>query len=279
MCPTGLKLMERRKGYMDVEKFKGIIDEMAPHVRATTLHIWGEPLLHPRLFEMIDYCKRHPIKVEISSNATLLTEEKAKLLLKTNLDMLYLCMDGACKETYEKIRRKADFDETKANIKRFLNLKTISGSKKPYVNLQLVEMKLNKAEVERFKAEWVIPGVDDFNIKAFDSWGNQVDKINALKPEDKNVTLKRYHCPNLWYHAHIYWDGTLVCCDRDYDAKYPLGNVFLKGVMAAWNGESMRELRQQHIEGDLKDVPSCRKCTEWTWWKPSPFSARGNAPQ
>ena len=53
MCPTGRKEQVRKKGYMDFELFKSIVDEMAPHVKATTLHIWGEALLHPQIVEMI----------------------------------------------------------------------------------------------------------------------------------------------------------------------------------------------------------------------------------
>lgn len=44
MCPTGLKQVKRPKGYMDFDVFKAIVDEMAPQVKATTLHIWGEPV-------------------------------------------------------------------------------------------------------------------------------------------------------------------------------------------------------------------------------------------
>ena len=35
----------------------------------------------------------------------------------------------------------------------------------------------------------------------------------------------------------------------------------------------------KHVRGDLDDVPSCSKCTEWSWWKPSLFSSWGNIPQ
>ena len=49
--------------------------------------------------------------------------------------------------------------------------------------------------------------------------------------------------------------------------------------MKVWNGPKMAELRRKHLAKDLKDVPPCRACTEWSWWKPGLFTARGNAPQ
>jgi sulfatase maturation enzyme AslB (radical SAM superfamily) len=69
MCPTGRKEQVRKKGYIDFELFKSIVDEMAPWVQATTLHIWGEPLMHPKMFDMIDYCRKKGLRSEISTNA------------------------------------------------------------------------------------------------------------------------------------------------------------------------------------------------------------------
>lgn len=280
MCPTGLHVLERTKGHMKWDLFCRVIDEMAPHVQTTTLHIWGEPLLHPRLFDMVRYAREQGIEVSISTNATLLTEEKAEALMDAGLSEIYLCLDGMKAETYEAIRRKADFEVTKGNIERFIELRT-RRKNGPGTYVQIIEMEPTKEQTEEFRAFWTRPGVDRVNVKAFDSWGNQVKEINRLRSsEDDLPSLKgRYHCPLLWYHCHVYFDGTVTCCDRDYGAKYPLGNVAETGsVMGVWNGPKMQELRRKHLSKDLRDVPPCRSCTEWSWWKPTRFQARGNSP-
>jgi len=146
------------------------------------------------------------------------------------------------------------------------------------VNLQIVEMKPTAAEIEEFRRMWSIPGVNRINVKAFDSWGGQIENVNELRADRPDLPSPRWPCPNLWYHVHIYWDGTLVCCDRDFDALNPLGNV-ANGVMKAWNGPKMQELRRKHVEGRLEDVPSCSNCVEWAWWQPTPRGSWGNAPQ
>lgn len=282
MCPTGLHVLERDKGHMKWELFTSVIDEMAPHVKTTTLHIWGEPILHPRLIDMVRYARERGINVSISTNATLLTEEKARGLLDAGLSEIYLCLDGMTAETYEAIRRKADFEVTKANIERFIELREAFEGAGPRTYVQIIEMEPTKEQTEEFRRFWDRPGVDRVNVKAFDSWGNQVKEINQLRRDDEDrVSLKnRYHCPLLWYHCHVYFDGTVTCCDRDYGAKYPLGNVVESGgVMAVWNGPKMQELRRKHVERDVKDVPPCRACTEWSWWKPGPFTSKGNSPQ
>ena len=279
MCPTGLGLLTRSKGFMDYELFTQIVDEMAPHVQTTTLHIWGEPLLHPRIHDMMAYCGRKGLHSEISTNATLLSAESSRKILDAGLGAIYLCLDGATRETYERVRRRGDFEQTRDNILRFVEMKNRRGGG-PRVSVQIINIKPTAAEIEQFQDAWSIPGVDRVHIKAFDSWGDQVEQISELRADADRAVLpaKRFHCPNLWYHVHIYWDGTLVCCDRDYNALNPLGNV-RRGVMKAWNGPKMVELRRKHLEGRLDDVPSCGKCVEWAWWRPTLTSSHGNAPQ
>jgi len=280
MCPTGRKEQVRQKGYMDFDLFTAIVDQMAPHVQATTLHIWGEPLLHPRLFDMIAYCHAKGLRSEISTNATLLNEERARRILDAGLAAIYLCLDGMRPETYQAIRVNADYERTNANIRRFIELKQAGGYRLPFVNLQIIEMEKTMGEVDEFVRAWSLPGVDRINVKPFDSWAGQVTDINTLAPEDARVPARRYPCPNLWYHTHIYWDGRIAMCDRDFNLMFDLGNVRspdgVVRVLENWNGPKMQELRRLHVRNDLEHVSPCNTCVEWAWWKPGPFRSYGN---
>jgi MoaA/NifB/PqqE/SkfB family radical SAM enzyme len=282
MCPTGLKQVKRPKGYMDFDVFTAIVDEMAPYVKATTLHIWGEPLMHKRLFDMIAYCRQKGLRTEISTNATLLDERKAQGLLDAGLNVIYLCLDGFRPETYESIRVKGDYERTNANIHRFLALKAKGGYENPYVNLQIIQMERTMPEIDEFVAAWSVPGVDNINVKPFDSWGNQIDQISDLRADDPAgfVPQERYACPNLWYHVHIYWDGRIAMCDRDFNILYDLDSVISPDgrveVMKNWNGPKMQELRRLHVDGQADTVSPCDKCVEWAWWRPRLFRGYGN---
>ncbi|MCD6289017.1 MAG: radical SAM protein [Anaerolineae bacterium] len=277
MCPTGRGEITRPKGFMDFDLFKRIVDEMSPWVKTTTLHIWGEPLLHKRIFDMIAYCNEKGLRSEISTNATLLDEERAKRLLESGLSVIYLSLDGMRPETYQAIRVQADYERTNENIRRFIQMKREGGYKAPFVNLQIIQMKQTQDEIEEFVRAWSIPGVDRINVKPFDSWAGQIEEVNELRSDDPSEFMpeQRYPCPNLWYHVHIYWDGSLAMCDRDYNSLFPLGNV-KDGVMKAWNGPRMQELRRLHVTNQLQDVAPCNKCSEWAWWRPTPFSSHGN---
>jgi MoaA/NifB/PqqE/SkfB family radical SAM enzyme len=280
MCPTGRQEQVRRKGIMDFDLFRAIVDEMAPHVQATTLHIWGEPLLHPRLLDMIAYCRTKGLRSEISTNATLLNEERSKQILDAGLGAIYLCLDGMRPETYEAIRVNADYEKTNAHIRRFLELKQAGGYKGTFVNLQIIEMERTVGEVDEFVAAWKLPGVDRINVKPFDSWAGQISDINLLEPDEDPLPPQRYACPNLWYHTHVYWDGRIAMCDRDFNLAYDLGNVRNPDgtvhVLENWNGPKMQGLRQLHVRNELAKVTPCNSCTEWAWWKPTAFTSHGN---
>ncbi len=282
MCPTGRKEITRSHGYMKWEIFKQIVDEMAPHVKATTLHIWGEPLMHKRIYDMVAYCQEKGLRSEISTNATLLTEERARGLLEAGLNVIYLCQDGMRPETYESIRVNADYERTNENIERFVAMK-YKGGYRTFVNLQIIEMASTKDETVEFVERWRnVPGVDLVHVKPFDSWGDQVEAISALKLIGDKTLPPRFACPNLWYHVHIYWDGSIAMCDRDFNLDFDLGNVIDPDgevrVMKNWNGPKMQDLRRLHLDGKYDQVTPCNTCSEWAWWRPTLGSGFGNRP-
>jgi len=275
MCPTGIGVIQRPKGYMDVGLFRRIVDEVAPFAPALVLHSWGEPMMHPQLFEMVRYARTRDLWVETSSNITLLTEDRIRKVLASGMSQLYLAMDGVTSATYERVRVGANYDKVLRNVERLLELKRETGSRLRIV-LQIIGMNETREEVAEFVRRWTRPEVDQVNVKHLDTWGDQVESISGHAIEHESPPVRR-PCPNLWYHGYIFWDGSLVSCERDYDVKTPLGNV-QDGVLAAWHGERMRELRAKHVAGDFT-APACARCVEWSWWTPGPFRSAGTAPK
>ena len=54
-CPTGLKITGRPEGEMEKALFRAVVDEVHPFASTAVLHIWGEPLLNPRIESYITY--------------------------------------------------------------------------------------------------------------------------------------------------------------------------------------------------------------------------------
>src|SRR5690349_3286491 len=95
--------------FMTWEQFERILDGCRG---ASELHLQGlgEPLMHPRFFDMVRAATERGLVVSTNSNLTLLTERRADQLLECGLKRLHISIDGARAETYEAIRHKAHFD-------------------------------------------------------------------------------------------------------------------------------------------------------------------------
>src|SRR5690242_20457785 len=76
----------------------------------------GEPMMHPRFFDMVAYDAAKGIRVSTNSNLTLLNERRASLLVTSGLACLHVSIDGATPETYERIRVRAHFDRVVRNL-------------------------------------------------------------------------------------------------------------------------------------------------------------------
>src|SRR5829696_6112932 len=80
MCP----IQFRRDGpphgplaFMEFDSFTRIMDEL-PNLRELHLQGLGEPLQHPRFFDMVDYAAAKGIRVTTNSNLTLLNARRAE---------------------------------------------------------------------------------------------------------------------------------------------------------------------------------------------------------
>lgn len=122
-CPMCSRSMSPSFGHMGFELFRKIVDENRDAIELLLPFGAGEPLMNPRIFDMIAYCKRAGIKTELSTNATLLNREMSLKLLDSGLDYLILAFDGATPEVYEKYRKGAKFEKVRQNILEFLRLK------------------------------------------------------------------------------------------------------------------------------------------------------------
>jgi radical SAM protein with 4Fe4S-binding SPASM domain len=255
MCPR--QKMERDKGYMDFDLFKKIVDEAREYTEFVFLHLAGEPLLHPKLMEMIDYCGKIGLKSGLSTNAISLDETKSKQLLQSPLDLLVLSFDGVTKETYEAIRKKANFESTYQNINRFLELKSRS-KKSPYTMIQLIYQEENFEEAKDFYLKWKKSAVDVVRVKPYLNYPG-LDEY--LGKRTKRTVEKIKPCVLLWRQLAIYWNGTVVACCMDFLSKMVLGNAVEASIAEIWNSAPMQKLREIHGSGKIAELKHCMECS------------------
>jgi MoaA/NifB/PqqE/SkfB family radical SAM enzyme len=149
MCPIEYRHDGRPGGppaFIEFEVFRRLVDGF-PEMEELQLQGLGEPMLHPRFFDMVRYAASRGVRVSTNSNLTLLTPKRAQLCVDSGLAALHASLDGATAATYEFIRRRANFAKVLRNLDRVVAAKARAGSATPDVRIVLVAMRRNLDEL------------------------------------------------------------------------------------------------------------------------------------
>jgi radical SAM protein with 4Fe4S-binding SPASM domain len=147
--------------FMSFERFVQTLDGL-PGLQELHLQGLGEPMMHPRFFEMVAYATARGIRVTTNSNATLLNQRRAESCVTSGLDCLHVSLDGASAETYERIRVRARFDRVTENVERLLATRARLGATTPRLRLVMVIMRQNLDELPdlvRLANRWQVEGM------------------------------------------------------------------------------------------------------------------------
>ena len=164
LCPTGCGVLARPRGRMALDDLKRIVDEIAPYAYRVELYNWGEPLLHPQIFEMIEYVSQRRIAVGLSSNLNYLDANMARRLVASGLSQLVVSVDGVTQESYAAYRRGGRLDVVLENLRLLLETRRAVGRRTPFIIWRMLIGKHNEHEVEAGQRMAHDMGVDSFSI-------------------------------------------------------------------------------------------------------------------
>ena len=100
---------------MSIETFKSFIAQNKQLLKIK-LQGMGEPTVNNKFLDMIDIANKAGIIVEFTTNGSLLIKEFVAELLRKKISKITISLDGATKETFEKIRVKSNFVSVIENI-------------------------------------------------------------------------------------------------------------------------------------------------------------------
>jgi MoaA/NifB/PqqE/SkfB family radical SAM enzyme len=166
MCPRTAWPEKWQAQDLSWETFEALIPSLRffSHVH---LSGWGEPLLHPRLWEMAQALQAQGLKVSLTTNGLGLNEE-VQLLVLEHLDMVAISLDGARAETYEKVRPGADFNQVVQQVADLCSRKRSRGLTRPEIALLFLKMRPNLGELPEFLRLAASLGVDRVNAPNLD---------------------------------------------------------------------------------------------------------------
>ena len=149
MCPIQFRTDGPPHGppaFMPFETFTGLVDQF-PRMAELQLQGLGEPMMHPRFFDMVEYAASRGVMVSTNSNLTLLTPARAERLVRSGLEWLHVSIDGSTAETYERIRVRSDLGKVTRNLENLVATKRRLGSVLPHLRLVVVIMRQNLHEL------------------------------------------------------------------------------------------------------------------------------------
>jgi sulfatase maturation enzyme AslB (radical SAM superfamily) len=103
------------------DRFFAELEEFLPHLKL--IHFaGGEPCIIPeyfRIWEMLGRSDYGDVELSLVTNASAWNEKVAESIEKLNFTNILVSIDGATKETFEKVRLGSDFDVVMENLHRF----------------------------------------------------------------------------------------------------------------------------------------------------------------
>ncbi len=246
---------------MPMDTYKRIIAQAGAfpdRVKLLSLTGHGEPLLNKNLPEMIELAKKNDIaeRIEIITNASLLTRETSKALIESGLDTVRISLQGLSASKYNEVcKYKLDFDEFMDNIRYFYQSK---GNCKVFV--KVMDIALGPGEDKKFY-ELFSRISDRMFIEQCRPVYDGVNYSDASACADRYGRLhdKRQVCPLPFFMLGIFPNGDVEPCDTIYKPVV-VGNVNHDTLLGIWQGSRLREFRIMQLKKQRGGNSRCGVC-------------------
>jgi MoaA/NifB/PqqE/SkfB family radical SAM enzyme len=261
------------------------------------LHEMGEPMLHPDLPEIVAYAETRGVAIELNTNCAFISEEKVDALYAaglTNLILSYQTPDPVSFKTRKAPRLQ--FDEYQEKVRLAVERKVVTKAR-TNVQIDIMNTKhvpgggiVSEEEAAIAHVEGWIAACREIEARhGLAPHPHDPGRIHAFGFLDKSDAESRYELlPGvyiLWKRLHnwgntvgvkqdhaapstycpfpteqmvIQWNGDVATCCTDYEGLTRVANVFDSSVENVWNGELMRQRRQEMWDGKL--LPVCATC-------------------
>lgn len=250
--------------FMNEDTFKIIADQCGEYKAWVRLSGGGEPMLHPKAVDLIEYAKKVGAKIGLITNGSKFTKESTKRILEAGVDMIEFSVDACDAGTYARVRKGLKWEVLCENISRMVEMRNKIKSPSKIIASAVKQEGVNIDDVEKF---W-IPLVDNFQKRKYLTWGindplMSADPVPYLPPEEQ------IPCPFIFERLNIDSRGKVMVCGFDIAAITNMGNIHDKSIKDIWHGEEFEFYRKMHLERKGNEIELCKHCPDWKYrsWK------------
>ncbi len=246
---------------MPMDMFRAIVDvnEEILSGNWVWLDFNGEPLMDPLFFERVAYLRARNIRVHISTNGLLLTEENCRRLVDADIRYLVVSVPSLDPEAYAQMRGVDALEQVLRNVRR---LKRLMDDRRSPMQLQAVAIDNGlldaNAYVRFFHGMGLHAAIHQYTTR---SGHSQKQFAVAHRP------VARGECLGRKQNLVILCDGSVVTCCCDFKGENSLGNVrdfgySVRELIRAGRLDEMLRLQRQHIF-----TGACKTCSDWIYFQ------------
>jgi len=181
---------------MPIELLERIVAEAAPNgLREVIPSTMGEPLLYDHFERIIDVCRAHGVKLNLTTNGTfprLGARAWAERLVPVTSDVK-ISWNGATRETHERVMLGSDWERSLANVRAFIAVRdahAAAGGNRCRVTFQLTFLETNVGELADIVRLAAGLGVD--RVKGHHLWAH-FDAIEGLSMRRDASAIRRWN--------------------------------------------------------------------------------------
>jgi radical SAM protein with 4Fe4S-binding SPASM domain len=283
---------------MSLDQYKHIYEEF-PKLIWTNPTGEGSPFLNKDFIKAVEYLKKRNVYVCFSCEGFNWNHEISERVVKAGVDKIWFSIDGATKETYQKIRVGSNFDKVWENVIDLIEEKKKQKSMLPQIVFHFTPMSINRHELLKFidlvadlkdkYGIWVSEHVTiDFQqvlvsektkhlkyeptTEEVDSVYKRGDKrgveVFYQRPSYEENTKPPGDCCVVWKEPYILINGDIVpCCaciqrdNRPWLHKYTFGNIFKTPFKEIWNSTRYKKFRKMVVNPKAPVPILCQGCT------------------
>ncbi len=270
-CPRA-HIHENGSGYMDFGMYEKIIAwAKTKGVREISFALFGEPLLHPRIFDMFELASRGGFRLRLSTNAIIMSADFADRILGIPFEVMEMSLDGYSNLEYEKGKMVNQYDRAKKNIEYLLAQAKVKKVKTKY-NIHFVDAgNVSQENKINFVSYWKkqLEGLDyetSFYYEPHNWAGTRSEVAKNVNWFDKLLSKLEFKKPCIYIKGlNIDWNGNCIICTNDPTETAVIGNMNESDLSMIYNGEKRMKYLSAHESGDFREL-NCAVCTVNSYW-------------
>jgi MoaA/NifB/PqqE/SkfB family radical SAM enzyme len=172
-------------GNMPLPMFERIAAEYFPRAWRVALGCATEPMMHPKFREIVTIAGRYGVPdLWFPTNLLVLTEANAEAIVRANVNVVGVSIDGTTKETYETIRVGGKWDRLLAKLELLRQTKRDLRKRRPAIRVIFTWMQSNRRELRDLPAFAADQGAAEIDVRYVSPTAGVDNTAELLSGED-----------------------------------------------------------------------------------------------